>query len=281
MKSKTLRSGRSLFLFIAALFGLIGPAACGQLSADLAESLADDENGGEGTSGNTGTSGGGPEDDIHVQPPEAGMDPSMTPLTDLCGAGPCIAGGDDTACGETESCQLIPAGEAAVSECGPVGKSAEGFVCMTAQDCLAGMGCAATPNGGGVCKNYCCGDPEECPTKTYCAAQPMAEVAMNVAIPVCIPATICPLLTDGACNEGLTCAIVRDDGTTSCVPPGPGQLNEPCPCAAGFVCSKLTNQCKKLCHIGKDAEDCGGNATCQAGSSGFPEGFGVCVGGST
>lgn len=278
MKSKNQNPPRSTSLFIAAaLLVAIGPAAC-QVSAELS-AMSENDQGGEGTSGGTS---GGPEQDgsIVIEPPTGQFDPSPNPLADLCSADACAVGGDDAACAETEACQLKPADGTAIAACGPAGKSGDGFVCMTAQDCTAGMGCAATPNGGGVCRSYCCGDPEDCPTKTYCAAEPMAEDAENVAIPVCIPATVCQLLTDGACKDGLTCAIVRDDGTTSCIPPGPGQLNEPCPCADGFVCSKLTNQCKKLCHIGKDAEDCGGSGACQAGSSGFPEGFGVCVGGS-
>jgi hypothetical protein len=108
----------------------------------------------------------------------------------------------------------------------------------------------------------------------------MASVE-KIEIPVCIPATNCQLLNDKTCiDPGLTCTIVRADGTTSCVPLGPGQLNEKCPCAAGFVCSKLTNQCLKLCKIGYDEMYCGAMGACQAGSEGFPENYGVCVGGS-
>jgi hypothetical protein len=282
-KIKTPRSGRHFTLLIGALLGSIGLASCGQFSADFeayatddTDKVGGDEGAGEGTGGTTSTGGGSTDNDIIVEP-EVNAAPSSIPLADLCGAGECVVGGGE--CGATETCQLIPVEGTAIGACGPAGKSDDGFACKTAQDCLSGMGCAASPNGGGVCKNYCCGNPEDCPTKTYCASQPMAEDPTSIAIPVCVPANVCPLLTDGACDPGLTCAIVRDDGTTSCVPPGPGQLNEACPCAAGFVCSKLFNQCKKLCHIGKDAEDCGGNATCQAGSSGFPEGFGACFGG--
>jgi hypothetical protein len=279
-KIKTFRSGRPFSLLIAALVGSIGFAACGQFSADFTIYEEDEADApGEGSDENAGTTGGdtAKDNDIVVEP-ELGSPPPMNPLAHLCGAGECVVGGGECATAN-ETCQLIPVEGTAIGECRPAGESDDGVVCKTAQDCLPGMGCAASPNGGGVCKNYCCGNPEDCPTKTYCASQPMAEDPANIAIPVCVPANVCPLLTDGACDPGLTCAIVRDDGTTSCVPPGAGQLNEGCPCAAGFVCSKLFNQCKKLCHIGKDAEDCGGKATCQAGSSGFPEGFGACLGG--
>jgi hypothetical protein len=104
----------------------------------------------------------------------------------------------------------------------------------------------------------------------------------GIPIPLCIPADNCELLTD-ACGPELTCTIVRIDGTTSCRPPGTGVAGEPCgedyTCAPGFVCSLLNNECKKLCHLGEDAADCGQNAICQGGSMGLPAGFGICFGG--
>jgi hypothetical protein len=99
-------------------------------------------------------------------------------------------------------------------------------------------------------------------------------------VPVCVPTTNCQLLDDGSCPDGQTCSIVRASGTTSCVDPGQGQLGQACPCAAGLVCAKLTNLCKKLCHIGQDEVDCPNGGTCQGGSMGYPDGIGICVGGS-
>jgi hypothetical protein len=286
MKSKYLQSSRPLSLAIAALLGSITLAACGQFSAEIGGTAAIDQNGtGDGTGGNTssGAGAGGPEEDIHVGP-VTGMGTTPNPYAGLCGSGTCVIGAaENEECADTEACQLIPQKDTAIAECAPAGASGEGVVCQNAQDCMPGLGCAATPNGGGVCRSYCCGNAEtDCPAKTYCAPQPMSEdkaSAEPVAIPVCIPTTNCQLLNDATCTAGLTCAIVREDGTTSCIPPGQGQLNEPCPCAAGFVCTQLTNACKKLCRNGKDAEDCGGMATCQVGSAGYPEGYGVCVGG--
>jgi len=83
------------------------------------------------------------------------------------------------------------------------------------------------------------------------------------------------LLDDSTCPEGETCTIVRVDGTTSCVTPGSGELGQPCPCAAGYVCSTGANQCLKLCKIAEP--DCPANHTCQGGSTGYPEGFGICI----
>ena len=110
---------------------------------------------------------------------------------------------------------------------------------------------------------------------TYCAPVPMAEAA--VKIPVCLPAKKCKPLDDSTCTDGQTCTIVRDDGTTSCVDPGDGSRGDFCPCAAGQVCSKITNTCLKLCHIGNDAADCGAGS-CQGGVMGYPDGIGICVG---
>jgi hypothetical protein len=103
----------------------------------------------------------------------------------------------------------------------------------------------------------------------------MAEAA--VKIPVCLPVQKCKPLEDQTCSSGQTCTIVRDDGTTSCVDPGDGARGEACPCAAGFVCSKVNNTCLKLCRIGKDATDCG-VGSCQGGVMAYPEGIGICVG---
>lgn len=284
MKSKYPRSRRPFGYFLAVFVASASIAACGQFSeAALSEDATDDA--GQGTSGGSGGQNGADHDGSIFVGPESGSTPALDPLAQLCGAGACVVGGGDKECEPTETCQLIPVSGTAIAECGPAGQATDGVVCNTAQDCSPGMGCAATPNSGGVCKSYCCGDPEGCPAKTYCAAQPMAEDTSSdkkAEIPVCIPAVNCELLSNKGCTDpSLVCSIVRADGTTSCIPPGEGELNEACPCAAGFVCSKLTNQCKKLCKVGFDEMYCGAMGACQAGSSGFPESFGVCVGGSS
>jgi hypothetical protein len=103
----------------------------------------------------------------------------------------------------------------------------------------------------------------------------------SAMIPVCVPAIPCQLLDDTSCCVGnaceLTCSVVRDDGTTSCVAPGTGTLADPCPCAAGYICSKLTNECKKLCKIGQDAVDCDSGGKCQGGTTSLPADIGICV----
>ncbi|MEP7125780.1 MAG: hypothetical protein ABJE95_32920 [Byssovorax sp.] len=174
----------------------------------------------------------------------------------------------------TLTCKLAPISGAAVAGCVPAGDLVVGNPCQTAGDCGVGLACVATPSGG-VCRPYCCGEVEECPLDTYCAPVPMAEAA--VKIPVCLPAYKCKPLDDSTCMNGQTCTIVRDDGTTSCVDPGDGSRGDHCPCGAGQVCSKITNTCLKLCHIGSDTADCGAG-TCQGGVMGYPDGIGICVG---
>jgi hypothetical protein len=162
--------------------------------------------------------------------------------------------------------------------------------CNTAADCAAGLGCIDTPNGG-TCQPYCCGDVEACPNNTFCVPKLMAEDKAT-QIPVCVPTDNCTLLsehscssanppTPGCCADGLACFIVRGNGATTCMAPGAGQLGDPCPCDAGYVCSKLTNQCRKLCRLGNDATDCPNGGKCEGGSTAYPVGYGVCIAGNT
>ncbi len=97
-------------------------------------------------------------------------------------------------------------------------------------------------------------------------------------IPVCTPTTPCAVLMKmGTCPNGEVCTIVRADGTTSCVTKGDGTLCQPCPCDDGYVCS-ATGICQKLCHTA-ETDECGTGSTCQGGSSKYPQGIGICVGG--
>ncbi len=185
------------------------------------------------------------------------------------------AGGEsDAGVSAMLTCKLAPISGEAISGCAPAGDLAVGDPCQTAADCGVGLACVATPSGG-LCRPYCCGPVEACPVDTYCAPVLMAEAA--VKIPVCLPAKKCKPLDDTTCMDGQTCTIVRDDGTTSCVDPGEGSRGDFCPCAAGQVCSKITNTCLKLCHIGSDTADCGAGS-CQGGVMGYPDGIGICVG---
>jgi len=172
-------------------------------------------------------------------------------------------------------CQISATGASPFTACGYVGVSGAEGPCQSAADCIEGLGCVSTP-GGGLCRPYCCGSLEACGKGTFCTPSAMEERA-DRAIPVCTPTTPCQLLTSQSCSTGEVCTIVRADGTTSCVVKGPGQLCQPCPCDDGYVCS-ATGICQKLCHTGQTNE-CGAGSTCQGGSTKYPKGVGICVGG--
>ncbi|MEZ4443672.1 MAG: hypothetical protein R3B72_31665 [Polyangiaceae bacterium] len=172
-------------------------------------------------------------------------------------------------------CKLVPDRRVAQGVCVETGTVNAGQSCLTAHDCAPGFGCV----GVGVCRPYCCGDLEACPTGTYCSLLPLTETIDRtepLMIPVCTLATNCTLLDASTCAPGETCTIVREDGTTSCVVPGRGTIDDPCPCAADHVCNADKNKCFKLCELGKQA-DCPQTHICQAGSNIYPQGFGICV----
>lgn len=187
--------------------------------------------------------------------------------------GPGSMGGSTADAGAKLTCQLIPSGDHATADCGLAGSAGADDPCTTAADCKAGLGCGATTITG-ICRPYCCGDPELCPTKTYCTPTAMAEA--DVDVPLCVPVKPCDLLGDSnVCGDGEACTIVRADGTTSCVVPGTGTEGEACPCAAGHVCSNVTGTCLKLCHL--DGDECGPTGTCQGGTLPYPDNIGFCV----
>lgn len=243
----------------------------------------------------SGSGGGVVSEDVNIPAAPEAQDP-YTRFAYLCGDG-CTPGGEPTECSsdgdagtgtgtglpaaQTLHCQLVLDDGDAIPSCRPAGRFEAGGPCHSGADCAAGLGCVAADGEGGVCRQYCCGHVESCAAGTYCDERPMAESVVEasapVPIPVCVPAMNCELLNDSVCPTGLTCTIVREDGTTSCVVPGEGRTGEHCPCAPGFVCSMLTNQCKQLCRIDSRAQDCGAGAKCQGGSAIYPAGFGVCV----
>ncbi|AUX47389.1 hypothetical protein SOCE26_089090 [Sorangium cellulosum] len=247
-------------------------------------------------SGGAGGGGGVVQGDINIPEAPGSAQDSSTRFAYLCGSGECTPGGDPSECmssggtgsglpsAPTASCQLTLVGSVVEPRCMPAGHFGAGDPCQTGADCASGLGCAAVGGQGGVCREHCCLNTESCAPGAYCDARRMAESADEgpdaPRIAVCMPAENCELLNDSTCASGLTCTIVRDDGTTSCVEPGPGRADDPCPCAPGFVCSRLNNTCKQLCRIDDGPSDCGVGAKCQGGSAVYPPGFGVCVGGA-
>jgi hypothetical protein len=207
-----------------------------------------------------------------------------TPPGDECLLGAGGAGGGAGGAGggaEGTDCKLVydePA-SAVMGACSVPGASVS--ACLTSADCAPNYGCV-DDEGNTECRPYCCGSLEDCPVDTFCDLRPMSpgDLPMTLPepplIPTCVPAIDCELLNPLSCTDGKACTIVRQDGTTSCVTPGTGQQGDPCPCAAGFVCSTGKNECLQLCHTGPTSE-CESGWKCQGGASVYPPGFGVCV----
>jgi hypothetical protein len=233
----------------------------------------------------TGGGTGGFTGDIDFPSPNPAPD-GNTSYTELCGGG-CMSSESALGCtvatnpegAPQASCQIVPTTNGASAQCLTPGSFHTGEPCTQSSDCASGLGCALTGSSVGTCRPYCCGGVEACPDDTYCAPAPMADDVLSespLAIPVCMPATECTLLDDTSCgDEGLTCTIVRTDGTTSCVTPGAGLLDEACPCAAGFLCVASFKTCIKLCRT--DGNDCPDDMICQGGGNTYPDGIGSCV----
>ena len=261
---------------------LVNEACSTQFSADMAaraggtfeEDDASSSNEGMTTGGNTG---------VLLPPP---MDQTgISSFMNQCGGG-CMTGDKSISCTlptnpdnpPSSSCQIIPTETGPVAECRSPGLSHDGDPCESAADCASGLGCVRMESNVAVCRPYCCGDIEACGAGSYCMLGAMAEDKINAApiqIPVCTPAIDCTLLDDTTCTDGRTCTLVRADGTTSCVEPGLGKEGGACPCAAGHVCVLSSNTCRALCRVG--AKDCPSGMLCQGGSTGFPDGIGLCV----
>jgi len=160
--------------------------------------------------------------------------------------------------------------------CLPGGQVPEGFSCSGPQDCAPSFECVgAVP----ACHRYCCEGNEACPSVQFCDIQPMA-LSPQTKVPVCLPVQPCTLLSP-SCPANETCAVVRDDGTRSCVAIGGAHAGESCEtdhCAAGLVCLGTTDNrsCYVLCHTATAAE-CSAGHMCQGGLPLFPDPeFGIC-----
>jgi hypothetical protein len=268
----------------------IGTAGSGGESGFGGEGFGGSGSGGADTSTSTGTSTGGVGG-------EGGATQTPTNLAYLCGGSQatcspdpgstdCTPGGSTGMGGAALdagssklTCQIVANGTASEAKCVLVdGLSGENGPCTASTDCSPGLGCGQVGSTG-LCHAYCCGDPDACPSGTLCQATPMVKTG-EVSIPLCIPVPSCELLSDTpSCPAGQACAIVRTDGTRTCVDVGSGdQTGAACPCAQGFMCSPTTQTCIKLCHIGGASDECG-LGTCTGGLSQFPAGIGYCVGG--
>ena len=118
--------------------------------------------------------------------------------------------------------------------CEGAGKGHFGDPCSSPQDCGTGLTCVEE-NPLTVCRPYCCGNPESCPSNSYCTTRTTrissAPLVTGVDVPVCSTADNCSLSEPYPCpqNEkctcpsGEACMVVRRQGVTACAAPGTGQ----------------------------------------------------------
>ncbi len=172
-------------------------------------------------------------------------------------------------------------GDAAVVQpaCLPAGSRIDGYPCLWPTDCAPTYECV----GEGTCQRYCCQGNGRCPRgplDEFCDILPLAW-APATKVPVCMPTHPCTLLDDQSCSAAETCAVVREDGTTSCVAVGPANVGDGCDdrhCTRGLVCLGGTGErhCNQLCHTGS-TDECAAPQACKGGLPLFPDPtIGIC-----
>jgi hypothetical protein len=189
----------------------------------------------------------------------------------------------------SQSCYVSPSPTGVVASCALAGSGIAGSACADSGDCSISLACVQV-DGAGVCRPFSCGLPPSCPSGSFYQLAPLVVGGTPLpatVVPVCTPnSPSCSLLaTPSGCTSGKVCAVVGNDGETSCVTPGPAKRNESCdestPCGDGLVCAIMTdktqNRCLQLCHVDQSAAECPGG-TCQGGNNAIPTGFGICVG---
>jgi hypothetical protein len=193
--------------------------------------------------------------------PDAGIDPNA-------------AAGSDAA---TLACHVAALGDAAGQPtCLPAGTGTVGQKCYWPLDCAPGLECVGT----GTCQPYCCGGNSKCGQDAFCDIQPVTAFTWT-KVPVCMPLRACTLF-QYSCDLGETCAVVKADGTTSCVAAGTAQAGDSCDtshCGLGLAClgASGARRCYKLCHTAPMPPACPLAQTCKGGLPLFPDpDFGIC-----
>lgn len=267
------------------------------------------ESGSKPTVQNTGDfDAGASEDGANPAPTEAGADTALAPGvpgSPLCSALPNVCYPDDPVtakeCGVAPdggqyngqagygdtllACRVQPSNDSASGVqpgCEPAGSAGDGSWCKSSAECAPTYDCV----GAGTCQRYCCRGNVECLADQFCDIQATAS-ALSVKIPVCMPvhpAAGCQLLDPTACPATETCAVVRENGATSCVAIGAAKVNEGCEtdhCAAGLVCLGMpgTRRCYQLCHTtaATSVTECSTAQQCKGGLPLFPDpSVGIC-----
>jgi hypothetical protein len=191
--------------------------------------------------------------------------------------------GDGGASDVGPACHVVARGQ----KCLPLGPGVDGAQCQSGTDCAVSFECVGSP---GKCRHYCCDGNSTCDktadqtmSATFCDVQKTTADGMNV--PVCEPVTNCtPLLMGtgpGTCPADQTCAVVKDDGTTSCVPVGKVDVHGDCSvlrCAADLTCLGAVGNrtCFKLCHVDSPGS-CPNGTVCTSSAQLFTNAnIGIC-----
>jgi hypothetical protein len=161
--------------------------------------------------------------------------------------------------------------------CAPAGTLTAGMHCGSSDDCAAGYECV----GDGICRSYCCSG--QCSNgNEFCDIEATTTDPM-LRVPVCAPTRACNLL-DGQCGATETCAVVGEDGATSCVAIGSAHAGDGCDtrqCGRGLVClgQSGSRNCYILCHVASENTECASTPKqkCKGGLPLFPTpGIGIC-----
>jgi hypothetical protein len=148
--------------------------------------------------------------------------------------------------------------------------------CAQSTECSPGYECVA----GGTCRHYCCSGNSACSENQFCDVQPVAESPTTI-VPVCLTLSPCMLLNDSTCPPSEQCAVVRDNGATSCVGVGTAKDGDSCNkehCARGLVCLGAlgSRRCAPLCNTVNPVQ-CGDGGTCVGTLPLFPNPLvGIC-----
>jgi hypothetical protein len=185
-----------------------------------------------------------------------------------------------------QSCYIKPGATGVVTECAPIGAALIGSACNDSHECDALLACVEVDQRA-VCRPVSCGLPPTCLKDTYYEEAPLrvnGVTRRDINVPVCLPVDRCTLLAQpNPCPSGKVCAVVGSERETTCIEPGSKKVGETCDdtsrCAEGLLCSKFSNQCVKICHVGlvDSGSECP-TGTCQGGNRSLPDGFGICVG---
>ncbi len=185
----------------------------------------------------------------------------------------------DAAASPLLACRVHLVNDDRLAVCSAAGTGTDGAECIRSSDCHAGFECVKSP---GRCRRYCCNNSCD-DTQTFCDTQTTPSTntdAPSLLVPVCAPVRACKLL--GAnCDADQTCAVVKQDGTTSCVQTGAAKAGDDCEraqCGADLTCLGQvgSRKCYRLCLVA-DGRACDKGQTCRGTAPLFKDAtIGVC-----